>query len=107
MSKEFLQMLYGLEPDQVFKMGSYSAYKVKNIIYIMVPVERHEQREIEERFLLAKLLRSRGERYVPSFVLSKKGMYVNRWEHQFYILLRLEFWQEVPLIYPARHLASF
>lgn len=107
MSKEFLQMVYGLEPDYFLKIGSYSAYRVKNFIYIMVPVYRHEQKEIEERYLLARLLRSRGARYVPSFVLSNKGMYVNRWEHQFYILLRLEFWQEIPLIYPARYLASF
>jgi len=107
MAKEFLQMLFGLEPDYFFKLGDYSAYRVKNFIYIMVPVHREEQREIEERYELTRFLRERGELYVPSFVPSQKGMYVNRWEHRYYILLRLERWQEIPVLYPATNLAGF
>ncbi|WP_078544216.1 spore coat putative kinase YutH [Litchfieldia alkalitelluris] len=80
---------YGLQIRKTEKFGNYKAFRNRNILYTIVPVEVLEQEEIYELKQLSDFMVQKGENRVALMVPTKDGKLITTLNEKPSILLRM------------------
>ncbi|MGD6817314.1 spore coat putative kinase YutH [Metabacillus sp. 84] len=71
--KDFLKEHFGLQVPEVFKAGSYDAFRIHGTIGMLIPVQHMDEQELYELYYMSQYLQEKREPYVAAFWPSVTG----------------------------------
>jgi spore coat protein YutH len=87
---QHLRTHYRVKMDEKLSVGSYEAFRFRNVVYTIIPITNLEQEELVELKQMSDYLISRGEKTVASIVPTIKNSLVSKINDQEdFVLLQL------------------
>lgn len=98
---------YGIVVGDEEKNSRYPSFRSRNVIYSIIPLEKLEQEELEERHKMSEHMWLLGDHSVSTFVLANHGSYVSEADGNLFVLLANEAMQPMRIQRVGLELAAF
>ena len=107
MIEEMIYKNYGIMVEREEKISRYPSFRSGNVIYSIIPIEKLEQEELEERQKMSEHLSLQGDQSVSTFVLANHGSYVSEVDENLFVLLANGLLQPIRIQRIGLELATF
>ncbi|PLT30313.1 spore coat putative kinase YutH [Peribacillus deserti] len=87
MFEEAIYENYGFRMERQESVGGFAAFMFNNCLFSIIPLQEINEEELRERQQMSQFLTEQGDKYVSTFVMSKKETYLSQAGDKVFLLL--------------------